>query len=184
MVKTVLLIALSFIFFIVLLKILNSYSIYKNMPKYVDNDEFEKILMHYKRHKDSESLAKILAIFNKMINSVYNMAIRNIYNNITPGNFPLPNYHDREDLKQTSLLIVLNAIKYWKPAHKEKRKKSKAFNYFTCCIVYGIQNELKKELRKGWHKSPVLAKNYLRNYAIKLGLNKIPIDYDEIKKFE
>ena len=161
------------------------------MAKYVDNEEFERLLIRYKRTKDPASLAIILAIFNKMINSVYNMAIRNIYNNITPGNFPLPNYHDREDLKQTSLLIVLNAINYWKPKHKmdknflgKKKVQSKAFNYFTCCIVYGIQNELKKELRKGWHKSPVLARNYLRNYALKMGLNKIPIDYDEIKKFE
>ena len=161
------------------------------MPKYVDNDEFEKILIHYKRTRDPKSLAIILAIFSKMINSVYNMAIRNIYNNITPGNFPLPNYHDREDLKQTSFLIVLNAINYWKPKHRmeknfkgKKKVQSKAFNYFTCCIVYGIQNELKKELRKGWHKSPVLARNYLRNYALKMGLNKIPIDYDEMKKFE
>lgn len=161
------------------------------MAKYVNNDEFEKMLIHYKRTKDPHTLAQILAIFNKMINSVHNMAIRNIYNNITPGNFPLPNYHDREDLKQIALLIVLNAINYWKPSHKmkknfkgEKKTTSKAFNYFTCCIVYGIQNELKKELRKGWHKSPVLAKNYLRNYALKMGLNKIPIDYDEIKKFE
>jgi len=161
------------------------------MPKYVDNNEFEKMLIHYKRTRDPKTLAEILAIFNKMINSVYNLAIRNIYNNITPGNFPLPNYQDREDLKQTSLLIVLNAINYWKPKHKmaknfkgKKKMQSKAFNYFTCCIVYGIQNELKKELRKGWHKSPVLAKNYLRNYALKMGMNKILIDYDEVKKFE
>ena len=154
------------------------------MAKYVDNEQFEKMLLYYKKTQDPKTLELILAIFNKMINSVYNMAIRNIFNNITPGNFPLPNYHDRQDLKQTALLIVINAINYWKPAHKEKKIKSKAFNYFTCCIVYGIQNELKKELRKGWFKSPVLARNYLKNYALKIGLNKIPIDYDEFKKYE
>lgn len=161
------------------------------MAKYVDNEQFEKMLLYYKRTKDPKTLELILAVFNKMINSVYNMAIRNIFNNITPGNFPLPNYHDIQDLKQTAFLIVINAINYWKPQHVmeknfkgKKKTQSKAFNYFTCCIVYGIQNELKKELRKGWHKSPVLAKNFLKNYALKIGLNKIPIDYDEFKKYE
>jgi len=159
--------------------------------KYIDNEEFEKLLITYKKTRDPKILEHLIIIFRKITNAVYNIAVRNIYNNISPGNFPLPNYHDKEDLIQTIMMQMLVAIDYWKPNHKmdknfkgEKKVKSKAFNYFTCCIIYGIQNELKKELRKGWHKSVVLRKNYLVNYCMKMGLDRIPIDYDEAKKYD
>jgi hypothetical protein len=158
----------------------------KPKVQYVDNDEFERLLRRYKRTKDPKTLDQLFVIFKKIINSVYNIAVRNIYNNICPGNFPMPNSHDKEDLIQSMMLNMMTAIHCWKPAHKDGRVKSKAFNYFTCCIVYGIQNELKKELRKGWYKSPVLTKNYIINVAAKMGLDykSLMVDYDEMKKYE
>lgn len=158
----------------------------KPKTQYVDNNEFERLLKRYKRTKDTETLDQLFAIFSKIINSVYNIAVRNIFNNITPGNFPPPNLHDKEDLIQSMMLNMMTAIHCWKPSHKEKKIKSKAFNYFTCCIVYGIQNELKKELRKGWYKSPVLTRNYIMNVAAKMGIDykSLMVDYDEIKKYD
>jgi hypothetical protein len=150
---------------------------------YINNSDFEKLILNYRKTKDRKLLNDLVRIFTKIAESVYMIAVRNIYNNITPGNFPLPNAHDKEDLIQQAIHDCLVAIDYWQPRHKIKKIKSKAFNYFTCCVVYAIQNELKKELRKGWYKSRVLSAKYLINYMNKFG-GEFYIDYDEKKKSE
>jgi hypothetical protein len=153
-------------------------------PKhYVDNNEFERLLILYRKKKDPVARERLTYIMIKIAESVYYLAVRNIFNNIKPGNFPTPNYHDRQDLIQQALQSQVNALNYWQPRHKIKKVKSKAFNYFTCCAIYAIQNELKKELRKGWYKSQVLSKKFLTNYINKFGI-QIYVDWDERKKTE
>lgn len=155
----------------------------KKRKFYINNEDFEKKLLSYQRKKDPKLLEDLVVIFKKIAESVYIIAVRNIYNNVTPGNFPLPNYHDKEDLIQTAIRDSISAVNYWRPRHKIKKIKSKAFNYFTCCSVYAIQNELKKEFRKGWYKSPVLSRKYMMNYMLKFG-GTIYVDWDERKKTE
>ena len=143
---------------------------------YVDNVTFEKMITEYRDSRDSHQLDQICDIFSKIAERVYNIAVRNIYSNVGTT-FPMPNYHDKQDMVQNAVCIALRAIDHWTVNYEKNKIKSKAFNYFTCCIVYSMQTDLRKELRKGWWKSDAFLKDFTIRYVLKTGL-KIYRDFD------
>lgn len=154
----------------------------KKKKKYIDNKKFEELIESYQKTKADAELDELYQIFKSITERVYGLAIRNIYNNIG-GIFPYPNVQDKEDLVQHAIITAIRALAYWDNKYKNDRnegKKSKAFNYFTCCIVYSIQNDLKRELKKGWWKSDIFMKNFLNNLVLSNLISQVYIDYDNI----
>lgn len=157
----------------------------KKKKKYVDNEYFEQLVNKYNETGDMKILDELTKIFRSITEKVYSMAVRNIYNNVG-SLFPYPNSYDRDDLIQNALIIAIKALKYWQKSYlnaENKGKKSKAFNYFTCCIVFSIQGDLKKEIRKGWWKSDIFMNDFTQRYVDKFNI-KIYRDYDNFVDHE
>lgn len=128
--------------------------------KYLDNKDFEDLLIKYQKTKDPDTLKRLCEIFENIAKKVYYMAVNNMYSRV--GNlFPKPNSYDREDMIQNAVMFGITAIPYWDKKRKNKKGvKTTAFNYFSSIIIYETQNIMKKEFRKAWHKSPLLTKQF------------------------
>jgi len=156
---------------------------------YVNNNEFEQLLDQFAKDKSNENVKmQIIEIFNKITKRVYSMAVNNIYSK-SGTIFPVPTAEDREDIIQSAMWVAWRALSldYWdnKKVSTITKQKTKAFNYFTCIIVYEIQNFLKREIRKGWNRSAILSKNFAEKLRFKENVS-VPIkDIDgEINEFE
>ena len=142
---------------------------------YVNNDEFEDLLDQYAADKNNQDVQlKLIEIFSKITRRVYNMGVNNIFSK-SGAVFPHPTQQDKEDIIQSAMWVAWRALKldYWdnKKVNTETKQKTKAFNYFTCMIVYEIQNFLKKEIRKGWNRSAILSKNFAEKLILKNNIN-------------
>jgi len=156
---------------------------------YVNNDEFESLLDQFSADKTNESVKmQIIEIFQKITKRVYNMAVNNIYSK-SGTIFPPPTSEDRDDIIQSAMWVAWRALSldYWdnKKVSTVTKQKTKAFNYFTCIIVYEIQNFLKREIRKGWNRSAILSKNFAEKLRFKQNVSNPKKDIDgEIDEFE
>jgi hypothetical protein len=92
---------------------------------YINNDQFEKLILDYRKTKDEQKLLQLHQIFKSIAERVYSMAVRNIFSRVN-SLFPYPNYHDREDLIHNALYWSMRGIDYWCVKHYEGKKKSKA----------------------------------------------------------
>ena len=149
---------------------------------YVNNDEFEALLDQYAADKNNQGVQlQLIEIFTKITRRVYNMAVNNIFSK-SGTIFPPPTQQDKEDIIQSAMWVAWRALKldYWdnKKVNTETKQKTKAFNYFTCIIVYEIQNFLKREIRKGWNRSAILSKNFAEKLVLKNNINIADIRKD------
>ena len=156
---------------------------------YVNNDEFESLLDQYSADKNNEVVKQqIIAIFDKITKRVYSMAVNNIYSK-SGTIFPPPTSEDRDDIIQSAMWVAWRALSldYWdnKKVSTITKQKTKAFNYFTCIIVYEIQNFLKREIRKCWNRSAILSKNFAAKLRFKQNVSVAVKDIDgEIDEYE
>jgi DNA-directed RNA polymerase specialized sigma subunit len=84
---------------------------------YINNDEFEDLILLYKEDPDSHE-EELVKIFDILITNI-----------LTSFKFKV----DRDDAKQECFSLVLKIIKNFKPT------KGTAFNYFTTIIVNNLK---------------------------------------------
>jgi len=149
---------------------------------YVNNDEFEDLLLRYRKTDDEKLGKQLYDVFLSIINRVYYKAISNMYSKIG-GIFPPMTNHDKEDIIQKVLYFVFLAVKRKDLWNKNKRNKKnircKAFNYFSSIIIYEIQNAIKREFKKGWNRSDILSKNFAREFSQRTGIQVYRETYED-----
>ena len=92
---------------------------------YIDNDEFERIILSYKESPE-EYEEELVELFDLLITNI-----------VESFRFKV----DPDDAKQDCFTLLLRTVKNFKP------KKGTAFNYFTTVVVNNLKLMYTKEKR-------------------------------------